>query len=135
MLSEKTISTPVDTNSEFKDVYISQMFDFKYKEDIDICYNQLRISSIPLSEDKHEIDINIADGLIDLSPCIGTYQEAVFFNQYDIDEEIDFLARNEGKNIDESMRNESLDKKILYRTFLETKQNRYKTQVNVPVCF
>lgn len=132
MLSEKTISTPVDTNSEFKDVYISQMFDFKYKEDIDICYNLLRISSIPLSEDKHEIDINIADGLIDLSPCIGTYQEAVFFNQYDIDEEIDFLTRNEGKNIDESMRNESLDKKILYRTFLETKQNRYKTQVNVP---
>lgn len=135
MLSEETISTPVGTSVDFSDVDISHMFDFKYKEDIEKCYNFLKISPTILSEDGHEINIKNNDGLIDLSPCIGTYQEAIYFSQYDIDKDIDFcmeLNNVQGAKTDENIRSETLDKKILYLTSLETKQNRYKTQVDTP---
>ena len=111
------------------------MFDFKYKEDIEDCYDLLEISPVILSNDGHEINIKNKDGLIDLSLCIGVYQEATYFNQYDIDKDIDFylkLNKDQGAKIDGNIRSESLDKKILYLTSLETKQNRYKTQVDIP---
>jgi len=135
MLSEETISTPVGTNMDFGDVDISQMFDFKYKEDVEDCYGLLEISPTTLSEDTREIYVKNTDGLIDLSPCIGTYQEATYFSQYDIDKDIDFylkLNKDQGAKIDGNIRSKSLDKKILYLTSLETKQNRYKTQVDIP---
>ena len=135
LLLEKTISTPVSKNTSFRDVDISQMFDFKYKEDVEKCYSLLDISSITLSNDSNEIKIKNSDGLIDLSPCIGIYQEATFFKKYDIDKEIDFsLHINTKSKISENsnIHLETLDKKILYLTSLETKQNRYNDQVTAP---
>ena len=31
------------------------------------------------------------DELIDLSPCIGIYQESMFFSNYDINSQLDFV--------------------------------------------
>ena len=87
MLSEKTLSTFVETNQKFKDTGISEMFDFKYKEDVEVCFSKLKLKKLE-TLDPSPIDIKSTDGLIDLSPCIGIYQEAVFFENYDIDADI-----------------------------------------------
>ncbi|OUM60971.1 hypothetical protein PIROE2DRAFT_62805 [Piromyces sp. E2] len=158
LLSEKKMSTFVNTVHDFKVFEMSSMFDFKYREDIKRCYDQLNIERIKM-EDTTEISINSSDGLIDLSPCIGNYQEAVFFDNYDIDTaiqsrlsyskiqkelkkstenliDIDSVIENIEKTVAEQYKSEfhgsSLDKKILYLTTLDTKQERYKHQVKVP---
>lgn len=135
MLSEKTLSTDVQTSYKFQDVDISGMFDFKYKEDIEECYSLLQVRSLTKPENLSEIDISNKDDLIDLSLCIGIYQEAVFFSGYEIDKSIEFFI---DINIDkkfiysENDRNLILDKKILFLVSMETKQNRYRVQVDTP---
>lgn len=127
--------TEPNTETKYADtVNISEMFDFKYREDVENCYALLECSEIEV-DDKSVIDITPTDDLIDLSPCIGIYQEAVFFNQdqYDIDKEIELYFRthkNESK--DKEAAKLSLDEKILYLTALETKQERYQKQVTTP---
>jgi len=158
ILSENTLSTCVDTPHNFSVFEISSMFDFKYREDIERCYNQLNIEKIKI-ENATDITINNNDGLIDLSPCIGNYQEAVFFDKYDIDKaiqlqlgygrirkelinnlegdvDINLLMETIEKEVEEKYKKEygalSLDEKILYLTTLDTKQERYRHQVKVP---
>ena len=81
LLSEETLSTEPDSEKEYDDtVNISEMFDFKYREDVEACYALLKCTEIAV-DDKSVIAINPTDDLIDLSPCIGIYQEAVFFSQ------------------------------------------------------
>ncbi|ORX69333.1 P-loop containing nucleoside triphosphate hydrolase protein [Anaeromyces robustus] len=160
-LSEKTLSTYISTNHNFKNFEMSTMFDYKYKEDIKKCFEQLKIEKIE-REDTSIISINSLDGLIDLSPCIGNYQEAMFFNNYNINkaiqsklcmeeinkqlnkpdnkytsiEDIEYLEYITIKKVSEKYEREissiSLDEKILYMTSLDTKQERYKKQVKVP---
>lgn len=111
------------------------MFDFKYLEDVEECYALLECSIIA-SDDTSVINIKPTDDLIDLSPCIGIYQEAVFFNQdkYNIDKEIDlYLSIHKNETKDKNAEKLSLDEKILYLTSLETKQERYRKQV-APLC-
>ena len=135
LLSEQILSTEFDNQKLHKDVNISEMFDFKYKENIEKCFlllNRTRVSTA----DNEVIEIKARDELIDLSPCIGIYQEAVFFNgdNYNIDREIElYSASRFGKNIySDEIRQSSLDKKILYLTFLQTRQYRYMRQVETP---
>lgn len=135
LLSEETILTEPNSETKYDDtVNISEMFDFKYREDVENCYALLECSEIE-ADDKSVIDITPTDGLIDLSPCIGIYQEAVFFNQdqYDIDKEIElyFRTHKNGSKGKEAAKL-SLDEKILYLTALETKQERYQKQVTTP---
>ena len=85
-LSEESISTSEDMNTSLENVRISEMFDFKFQEDIEECYDLLEKKKINM-EDTSVIDIRSNDGLIDLSPCIGIFQEAFFFDNYDIDRE------------------------------------------------
>ena len=135
ILSEQTLATEVSEKIKFKDVDISEMFDFKYKEDVEACYALLDKNLLSASEDISEIFISNKDGLIDLSPCIGIYQEAVFFKDYDIHKSIElWLELNEDKKYlhKEMNSNWSLDQKILFLTSLETAQNRYRNQVNTP---
>lgn len=134
MLSEKTLSENIDEKKNFSNVNISEMFDFKYKEDIEKCHSLLNISLISKSSDLSEITIENKDELIDLSPCIGVYQEAVFFENYDIEKPIELwfkLNGNKKFNVD-TIANLSLDEKILLLTSFETRQNRYKNQVFTP---
>ena len=135
MLSEETLSTFVETNQKFKSVNISKMFDFKYKEDVEKCFSQLKIRKLPQT-DNSCINVKSTDDLIDLSPCIGIYQEAVFFDYYEIDADIKlFLHLNPDliRLYTKEVRDSSLDQKILFLVSLETKQNRYRTQVVPPL--
>lgn len=99
----------------------------------------LTINKISVS-DNTDIKIKNTDGLIDLSPCIGIYQEACFFNHYDIEKEINYILlfksekqyKHEKEYYDQYIKNTSLNKKILYLTYLQTKKKRYIDQVLIP---
>ncbi len=131
-LSEKTLSTPTDYKAPREDMDISTMFDFKYKEDIEECYRQLSISKVEQA-DKSDINIKNHDELIDLSPCIGVYQEAIFFNKYDIDKEIAYAQLNNPERpYLKYDTNASLEDKVFLLTAYETYQDRYVTQVEKP---
>ena len=134
MLSENTISTKYNQKNKFDNVSISEMFDFKYIEDIESCYKLLDIEKI-YSDEISNIDIKSNDGLIDLSPCIGKYQEAMFFNNYNIDTDIiQYMEIHKDKNIqyNDEIKNSELERKILFLTSQETSQNRYINQVVIP---
>ena len=137
MLSEATLSTRVDENQKLIDVDISAMFDFKYREDIECCYRQLQITSLPV-DDREEIEVKRTDCMIDLSPCVGIFQEAMFFDSYEIDKSIElYFSLHKNKTHQKALwtkevRHASLDKKILFFVSLETNQDRYLTQVALP---
>lgn len=134
MLSEKTLSTYVETNHKFEDLGMSKMFDFKYKEDVENCFSQLKIYKLAQA-DSSEIIIKSTDGLIDLSPCIGIYQEAAFFDNYKIEIAIQLVILLNPKFEDlytKEVKDSSLDQKILFLVSLETNQKRYRTQVVTP---
>lgn len=98
------------------------------------CFSQLKISKMT-SEDPSLINIKSTDKLIGLSPCIGIYQEAVFFDNYQIEEAIKLkLLLNPELNglYTTEVRESSLDQKILFLVSLETKQRRYRSQVDAP---
>ena len=134
MLTEQMLSTPVKEKQNFAGMDISSMFDFKYKEDIEDCFSKLSIATISEKAGK-EIEICDHDGLIDLSPCLGVYQKAVYFNGYDIEREIEtYLAINQDKAFlySAAVKEQNLDKKILFLTAIRTNQNRYFRQVQTP---
>lgn len=133
-LSEKTLSQKPKENNSFQDMDISSMFDFKYKEDIEECYSLLQITRIE-ERDVSEIRIKNRDELIDLSPCIGKYQEAEYFKNYDIDKEIEmfFTIHGDLKYLFTSqVWRASTEEKILFLVSLETRQDRYRKQVVAP---
>jgi len=135
MLSEETLKTNVVSDKGFGLLDITELFDFKYVEDVEACYSLLDITEI---EEKDHTTINVKnrDEMIDLSPCIGIYQEAFFFDGYDIDEAIVHYYRIHDPS--KMPKKETLDKlsveeKVLWLTSLETKQKRYRNQVELPL--
>lgn len=135
MLSERTLSKFTDMNQKFDAMDISNMFEFKYKEDVENCFSYLKIRKLE-QKDNSLIDIKSTDNLIDLSPCIGIYQEAAFFDNYKIDKSIELIIylKPELKSLyTEEIQNSSLDRKILFLVSLETKQKRYRIQVITPL--
>lgn len=133
-LSEETLSTKISHKTDFDDVDISDMFDHKYKESKEKSFSLLHIEQKPMI-DTSEIKIKNHDGLIDLSPCIGIYQEAVYFSEYDIDKDIDqYFSINPDLKFKYTKRDKklSLDKKILFLVSLETRESRYRVQVETP---
>lgn len=135
MLSEETLSKAAKTNQKFEDLDINEMFDFKYKEDVERCFSLLKIRR-QKPDDSSLIHIKSSDDLIDLSPCIGIYQEAVFFDSYQIDAaiELNILLNPELAHLyTEEVKNRSLDQKILFLVSLETRQKRYRSQVITPL--
>ena len=133
-LTDRTISTPPVSNVvEYRPFDVSSMFDFKYKEDVEDCFKLLGTKQINMP-DKSKIKVNNEDGLIDLSPCIGIYQEAVYFNKYNIDEDIQF-AQDMNKDYRPPLKIRKfapVDEKILYLTAYKTYQDRYIKQVTLP---
>ena len=68
--------------------------------------------------------------MIDLSPCIGIYQQANFFDFYDIDSAIAFfmyLHKDKMAKVPTSWK--SVEQKVLFLTMLMTSQDRYIKQV------
>lgn len=131
-LSDESLMTPPEDQVAFADCSISELFAFKYREDVERAYELLRVT--PLKTKKHnEIEINSADGLIDLAPCISVYQLAHYFSGYNIDREIDLCYQQKRHmKMPTYQKHWSLDKKILLLTSMMTNQWRYRSQVDLP---
>lgn len=136
VLQFKTISEAAKDfveNHDFsqKPFNISDMFDYKFREDIDKTFENLDITEVPL-EKGAEIKVKPVDGLIDMSPCIGIFTEACYFENYSIDNTIAFqwTVDKKMKHSDDvdQLSSEDLMGKIRYSTYLSTKQRRYFTQ-------
>lgn len=130
LLSERTLSTPRSTSKKMDNVEMSTMFDFKYKEDVEDCFHLLDIRRIK-QKDNDEINVVNHDGMIDLAPCIGIYQEAMYFKNYDIDKELELYKQIKRDHSVDIERYKKLDKKVLYLVSLETNQKRYIKQVDM----
>lgn len=75
---------------------ISGMFNFKYVEDIEACYDMLKIEEQPLlkSESREILDIRTSDGLLDISSAIIAYAKGSFFKDFDIYERLQRMFNN-----------------------------------------
>lgn len=134
ILDDDTLMTPPESQMMFMDCSIHDLFAFKYREDVEDAYKLLKIKQLPSIDNNHDIiEIRHQDGLIDLSPCIGIYQLAYYFNGYDIDREIDLLySQKYNDGMTSYQRAWPIDKKILLLTSLLTNQWRYLNQVATP---
>lgn len=109
---------------------ISTMFDFKFAEDITDAHKLLEVKTI--QKPGLEITAPVADGLIDLSPCIGIWTEASYFEGYDINQTV---IRAQKLHPGSAMRYQATtgwsdERLILYAVALETGQARYVSQVS-----
>lgn len=123
-----------DANKDkVEDFSVSEMFSFKYIEQVEKCYQMLDIRPIEV-DDTTPIDIKANDGLIDLSPCIGNYQEAMYFDYYNIDNEIEYAMKvRKKKRLDienPPTKDSSIQEKVLFLSALDTTQKRYYYQVD-----
>ena len=132
ILPADIIKAKFETLEDFRDPFSpSEMFDFKYVEDVERCYRLLDIKEIE-QEDKEIIGIKDRDELIDLSPVIGLYQEAMFFKNYDIDNQIKYQQELHSERYLRRKKDEEIEKTMLRIVAFETKQDRYVEQVEVP---
>lgn len=133
-LSEETLSADMCRKIQTGNMDIRGMFDFKYRENIEQCYSMLNINEKPLP-DHNSIYIRANDNLIDLSPCIQTYQKAIYFTDFQINKYVDMFFQmnpDKYKSKGEYRRLQILEEQVLYFTSLSTVQERYWTQVDIP---
>ncbi len=133
LLDEEMLSTPTCGRKNFDNMAISGMFDFKYKEDVEECFSLLELKK--LRDGGDFINVKTNDELIDISPCIGIYQESSYFKNYDLESDLS-LAYEIDKDRSTMYQKEfymgGVQKKILVLTALNTHQNRYIDQVDMP---
>ena len=106
-------------------------FDFKYGEDVDDAVRLLDVRVA--STTGAEVALDAEDGLMDLSPAIGNWQGAMFFDDYSVERQIrDWMGRPDH---DETAGAAALDRltgdtwpDALQLTALETNQRRYADQ-------
>ena len=110
-----------------KPVTPSDAFDFKYIENVESCFSLLKRKRLDDGTSEH-IEVNRVDGLIDLSPAVGRYQEAVFFEGYNPHLE---LSGKRSPIVSEARRRLGKDvwKNVLVLTAVDTEQVRYMDQV------
>lgn len=132
-LTEKVLSTDVSINEGYHEpFYISDMFSFKYKEDVEECFSLIKTEKISV-EDNSVIDVQNNDELIDISPCIGMLQEVAFFENYDIDAELEYIMKShKDRYLPPLKKGAALEEKILYATAYDTGYDRYISQVEIP---
>ena len=131
MLSEDTLRLARDKSPSFKKPFqASSMFDFKYKEDIEECFSLLKIKRV--KEPETIIEAATRDDMIDLSPCLGEFQEASFFNNYYIDKEIKLAETIGDTEAWYRTDNPDLQEKILSLTAMSTHYMRYIKQASLP---
>jgi hypothetical protein len=82
------VDLPKVSAPEYKEPWrASDTFDFKYAENIEACFELLDTDRLD-DGSAEVIEINRNEGLMDLSPVVGRYQEAVFFDGYNAKTEI-----------------------------------------------
>lgn len=121
------IKIPTSTNKIINDLTASAMYDFRYKENIDELYSELIITEIP-QKNQTEIVCKNKEALIDLSPCVGEYQEFIYFEDYDINKEVNLLKDDQKKLYKIRNTFKKITDKILLFTAIETGQERYISQ-------
>lgn len=137
MLEDETLQKADSTCVDFKRPFMaSDMYDFKYREDVEALYQMLDIKEDDVANedgmvDNTKIDISESDDMIDMSPCIGIYQEAMFFNNYQIDDEIELASKVRDRKIRYRTGNPNLREKILALVAIDTQYDRYITQASV----
>ena len=106
----------------------SDCFDFKYAENIEACFDLLAVERLD-DGTSAVIEIDRNDGLIDLSPAVGHYQEATYFAGYSAEREM--AARGNDMSVilfpdlgDGTWRN------CLLLAAADTEQMRYADQVD-----
>ena len=135
-LSFQSLKTPFETRWATKQPQpISGIFDFKYKEDVDACFKLLKVTPVA-QNDTTEIVTPTRDKMIDLSPCIGIYQEAMFFSRgnYNLDNMLEHLIQCHPKReiYAANYKRADLESKVLILTTMETGHVRYTQQVDTP---
>ncbi len=134
MIKDSTLVNAKDgCNKHFdKPFMASEMFDFKYREDVEHMYQMLKFERDDIEGAAHDIiKIDNTDEMIDLSPCIGNYQEASFFKNYDIDADIKLASKVRDTRPKYRTENPDLKEKILALAAIDTKYQRYITQANI----
>lgn len=127
-IDEDILCEPFLTRRQYTDMTVSTMFDFKHMEDVEAAYKMLDVKILQKSGE--EIPIPTSDALIDLSPCVGTYQEAMYFENYSIDSDIEkALSLPQNGHMRRAYDKYDLSRKLLYLAALSTGQNRYMNQV------
>lgn len=133
-LKKRTLLDACKNTLLYDDMQISTMFDFKYIEDVESAFQELDVKEI--QSKGLPIPARISDGMIDLSSCIGIYQEAAYFNHYNIIKDINqFFQTNRDKEFlkVDGYEDWDLEQQILYLVALETNQDRYMKQVSLPL--
>lgn len=109
----------------------SSCFDFTYAENVTSCMDLITRRRLD-DGDQEIIDIERSDGLIDLSPVVGVFQEALFFTGFDAEATMAMMV-----TVDESFHAEALMEKLngdpwndsLVLAAVGTEQLRYYEQV------
>lgn len=111
----------------------STMFEFKFQSDLEKCMQFLTVEQVP-QDNQEIIKTKSRDKNIDLTPCVGMYQEISFFKNYNFEVEMDqydntpvnsrikIVARKEGSLTPEQ--------KSLILTALSTQLFRYVSQAS-----
>ena len=128
-LSDKSLMTPTETLRGFPHPFaFSEMFDHKFIEDVDACYKLLEVTPIE-HNDNTTIDVQAADAMIDLSPCISIYMQAGFFNSYDIDDALAYyMDLHKDMQYLKIKKGATVEDKVLLLTVLETRLYIYNAE-------
>ena len=127
-IDEDLLCEPFLTRQQYMDMQVSTMFDFKHVEDVEAAYKMLDVKVLDMPD--KVINIPTSDALIDLSICIGNYQEALYFENYNIDSDIEkALSLPANGHMRRGYDKYDLSRKLLYLAALDTGQNRYMNQV------
>ena len=113
-----------------KPLFMSELFDYKPRASVK---NIVRfVSQTSVQEKSSKIVVKRSDGHIDLSMCVGNYQEAVYFSGYNICLEIESIFQFRTYTVlprYDGYESWPLHRQVLYLTALQTKQVRYFKQV------
>ncbi|WP_394619402.1 DEAD/DEAH box helicase family protein [Lentzea sp. JNUCC 0626] len=110
-----------------KPLLASDCFDFTYAENLQACVDLLDRRRLDDGAGE-EINIDRVDGLIDLSPVVGHYQEAVFFDGYNPALEVLLNPKPIARQLQARL-NEDAWHNSLVLTAVDTDQMRYAEQV------
>lgn len=112
-------------------MYINTLFQYKRVEDIR--KTRKLVETQHIQPPQATIRTKTKDALIDLMPAIATWLNVSYFSDMNIEQAIeDYLKQTKREYEKRDMRKWSHDRKVLRLCQLQTKQNRYAYQVELP---
>lgn len=129
MLSKETLMTPFSGRDDYDDVEMSTAFSHMWDEHKRAAMKYLSVKEV--SPVGPVIKVRLADGNIDLSPCVGTYVEVNYFENTSIDTYIEtYFQAHPDVSPRTGWKYWTVSQKTLYFTYLWTRQARYFDGVN-----